>query len=272
MCDGDVRLDALAVRRKNEDDRVREVEASVRTPVAELQIFEWRAVLDTSQLPAHVTATCIPGGQLAPPSESPISRIPPLPSHCEWAGRKSVWEADFNKTGSNVLCVPPGAPCTIDVRYSATWTHNSQDYCPGCVVQLYYGMTDVFRTGVVEQGIISHRGTSSTAFIAPMQYGTYYVTQAISLDYKYVGGTHANTFENSLAVLRVQTPVSVVVRRLTWAQVCSARLSADSCAGTLPVELVEKVGELLTWELTSEMMNSEEQSAEQHQSDKCAVN
>jgi hypothetical protein len=148
------------------------------------------------------------------------------------------------------------------VKFSASWSHNSQDYCPGCVVQLYYGMTNVFRAGVVKRGIHRHSGTHSTAFAAPMQPGTYYVTQAISLDYNYVAGTHKNTFENSLAVLRVQTPVTVTTRRLAWAQVCSTRLSADSCAAMLPVELVDSVGELLTWEFVSQLMNEEQQQEE----------
>lgn len=168
----------------------------------------------------------------------------------------------MNKTGSNVLCVPPGAPCTIEVKYRAFWRRNAQDYCPGCVVQLYYGMTDVFRTGVVERGIRQHRGTSSTAFTAPRLPGTYYVTQAISLDYHYVAGAHANTFENSLAVVRVQTPVTITARRLAWAQVCSARLSADSCAATLPVELVVSVGELLSWEFVSALLDDEQRQEE----------
>ena len=257
-CDAGVRLDALAVRRKSEDDRARETGAAVRAPLAELEADEWRPVIDTSQLPARVTATCIPGGQPAPPVNGPVPRIPPRPSHCVWAGRESTWEADLNKTGSNVLCVPPGAPCTIEVKYSTFWRRNAQDYCPGCVVQLYYGMTDVFRTGVVEHGIHQHRGTSSTAFTAPQRPGTYYVTQAISLDYHYVAGTHANTFENSLAVVRVQTPVTIMARRLAWAQVCSARLSIDSCAAMLPVELVASVGELLSWEFVVALMDDEQ--------------
>eukprot|EP01043_Picozoa_sp_COSAG02_P021922 COSAG02_NODE_1125_length_14435_cov_97.039411_5_plen_366_part_00 len=248
-CDSDVRLDAWAVRCKNDEERTCEED-------------EWRPVIDTSQLPAKVTATCIPGGQAAPPVDGPVPRIPPRPSRCVWAGRKSVWEADLNKTGSNVLCVPPGARCTIDVKFSASWSHNSQDYCPGCVVQLYYGMTDVFRAGVVERGIHRHSGTHSTTFAAPTQLGTYYVTQAISLDYNYVAGTHANTFENSLAVVRVQTPVTVTTRRLAWAQVCSTRLSTNSCAAMLPVELVDSVGELLTWEFVSQLMNEEQKQEE----------
>jgi hypothetical protein len=142
-CDGGVRLDALAVRRRSEVDRAREAaaapgDAAARPPVSELETDEWRPVLDTSQLPATVTATCIPGGQPSPVpvNDGPIPRIPARPSHCMWAGRKSVWEADLNGTGSHVLCVPPGAACTIDLSFQASWSRNSQDYCPGCVVQV----------------------------------------------------------------------------------------------------------------------------------------
>jgi hypothetical protein len=124
----------------------------------------------------------------------------------------------------------------------------------------------VFRTGVVKSGIHRHSGKSSTSFTAPSEKGTYYITQAISLDYDYVSGTHPNTFENSLAVLRVQTPVTVVARRLAWAEVCNARLSADSGAAALPMELIEQIGLTLEWPFVAGLMSEERQQAEIKQS------
>ena len=61
-----------------------------------------------------------------------------------------------------MFAVGPGESCSIDLSFEARWRYNSKDYCPGCVVQLYYGMNGVFSTGVVEHGIHDHRGNSST--------------------------------------------------------------------------------------------------------------
>ena len=159
----------------------------------------------------------------------------------------------------------PGAGCTIDVKYTAAWRHNANDYCPGCVVQLYYGLTDIFRTGVVKSGIRNHSGKSSTSFVAPVKMGTYYITQAISLDYNYVGGTHPNTFANSLAVIRVQNPVTVTHRRLAWAATGNSRLVGDAAVGVLPMEIIDQVGELVDWERVCSALTPEQIEAEVRQ-------
>ena len=99
--------------------------------------------------------------------------------------------SDFNGRGNTrVVLVRPGEPCSLSVRYHARWQYNSSDYCPGCIVQLYYGLghpRDVphaFSTGVVEHGIHNHRGTSTSSFDAPRAPGVYYITQTIDLQYR----------------------------------------------------------------------------------------
>lgn len=184
--------------------------------------LEYRTILDITQLPANVPVTYIPGG-LSVPSDLPINPIfhstmsvRDLPTgDGEWAGRRfrmSVLEFNGRRfpgkitddpSETRVFPVLPGQPCSIRVRYRATWRYNSNDYCPGCIVQLYYGMYNTFSTGVVEHGIHDHDGESSTLFTAPTVPGLYYITQEISLQYNYVPVHHGNHPRNSIAVLRV---------------------------------------------------------------------
>jgi hypothetical protein len=46
-------------------------------------------------------------------------------------------------------------------------------YCPGCVVQLYYGLGGVFSEGVVKSGIRRHSGRSTHTFAAPSEPGVH---------------------------------------------------------------------------------------------------
>ena len=154
-----------------------------------------RQVLDASQLPTTVPATFMPRG--APPPRLPppagTGALAVMPSGAgEWEGRRCSWEVtDFNgHANTRVVLVRPGDPCSISVRYHATWDYNSSDYCPGCIVQLYFGLghpQDVphaFSTGVVEHGIHEHRGVSTSTFDAPRTPGVYYITQTIGLDFR----------------------------------------------------------------------------------------
>uniref|UniRef100_A0A7S2N2F2 F5/8 type C domain-containing protein n=1 Tax=Haptolina brevifila TaxID=156173 RepID=A0A7S2N2F2_9EUKA len=147
---------------------------------------ERRDVINTSQLPAQLPATSMPHGAppAVPPHAEPCYAIARMPTgQCSWAGRQMAWtvEAFNGQRNTNAIAVRPGEACVIEVLCETTWRYNSSDYCPGCIVQLYYGLTDVFSTGVVERGIHGERVRNRTSFTAPMAPGVYYITQQISL-------------------------------------------------------------------------------------------
>lgn len=75
-----------------------------------------------------------------------------------WCGRTWKWTIhNFNGDTSNVSqikTVEPGQSCNLDVSVSDVTFHNpTGNYCPGCIVQLYFGMRDVFSKGVIEYGL-----------------------------------------------------------------------------------------------------------------------
>jgi len=99
----------------------------------------------------------------------------------------------------------PGADIKLSVQWRTEWKYNSGDYCPGCVVQLYYGMGNIFRRGVVQHGLRTGQdGTDVVAFKGPAVPGLYYVRQEISLQYNYVDGQSSNKPLDAIAVIRVR--------------------------------------------------------------------
>jgi len=181
--------------------------------------MEYRKVIDVNQLPSKVALTSIPGGHALP--ENPSGIIVGHPQHRygvlhipkqdhEWCGRKMKWSVEkFNNVAvdddSRIFAVHPGQECHIEVAYQTRWRYNPQDYCPGCIVQLYYGMANVFCVGVIEHGIHRHQGNNSKTFTAPSVPGLYYITQSISMQYNFVDnlGCHTNSPSNAFAVVRV---------------------------------------------------------------------
>jgi len=174
---------------------------------------EYRPIVDVNQLPACIPLTYIPGGTHPPPTaERPLNSfgVIAIPTgQCEWAGRKMNWKVlEFNgnsnlKRQQRVFAVTSGTNCSIKVEYRTIWNYNRNDYCPGCVVQLYYGLDSVFSKGVIERGISNQSGESHSHFKAPILPGLYYITQSVSLMYHFVTVNHPNRSENSIAVIRV---------------------------------------------------------------------
>lgn len=184
--------------------------------------MDYREVIDVNQLPSKVTLTSIPGGHAPPENPSGIIvGYPQQPQRLygvlhnpkedhEWCGRKMKWSVEkFNNIvvddDNRIFAVHPGQECHIEVAYQARWRYNAQDYCPGCIVQLYYGMANVFCVGVIEHGIQHHQGNNSKTFTAPSVPGLYYITQSISLEYHFVDNLRKqiNSPSNAFAAVRV---------------------------------------------------------------------
>lgn len=126
-----------------------------------------------------------------------------------WEARHFIYEhVSLNKAG-NSLEVEPGATVTVDLDW-ATQTDNSSDYCPGCIIQGYYGIKDVFSKCYISNLMPPNfywgdSGHDSYTFKAPETPGIYYITNRFTLDYdcKEDPGQHENSIENALAVIRV---------------------------------------------------------------------
>ena len=108
--------------------------------------------------------------------------------------------------GGNTITVEPGASITFST--AGTYTHTS-GYCPGCIVQFYARMNDVFNLCLLNSGTQGGGSFSgSTTFTAPTTPGTYYVNPTGSLQYECVDSKSVSTtFDSStLATIVVGSP------------------------------------------------------------------
>eukprot|EP01124_Arcella_intermedia_P011146 TRINITY_DN17602_c0_g1_i1.p1 TRINITY_DN17602_c0_g1~~TRINITY_DN17602_c0_g1_i1.p1 ORF type:complete len:427 (-),score=90.10 TRINITY_DN17602_c0_g1_i1:51-1331(-) len=134
----------------------------------------------------------------------PAVEVPKPDAIAEWYGRKCKFSnVAFNGVPSTSVVVLPNAPLQLSFDYSAHWNYNSHHYCPGCVVQLYYGMATFWSKGFVKRGVHQHKGKEKYTFNAPSSPGYYYITMNISLMYDYMRVYHNNTPENAFALVHV---------------------------------------------------------------------
>ena len=129
-----------------------------------------------------------------------------LPITQSYAGRTVTYTSVSLNDGGNTITVEPGASITFST--AGTYTHTS-GYCPGCIVQFYARMNDVFNLCLLNSG--THDGGSfsgSTTFTAPTTPGTYYVNPTGSLQYECVDSKSVSTtFDSStLATIVVGSP------------------------------------------------------------------
>eukprot|EP01125_Pyxidicula_operculata_P012122 TRINITY_DN397_c0_g2_i1.p1 TRINITY_DN397_c0_g2~~TRINITY_DN397_c0_g2_i1.p1 ORF type:complete len:518 (-),score=103.63 TRINITY_DN397_c0_g2_i1:55-1608(-) len=130
--------------------------------------------------------------------------IPPSPKIVEWEGRKCCFSnVKLNDKSTTGISVFPDTQLELKFDYHAYWDHNQKDYCPGCVVQFYYGIGSLWSNGFVEHGISSHKGSQHKLFKAPSIPGVYYITFALSLHYYYIPTTHKNYHTDAFAVIKV---------------------------------------------------------------------
>lgn len=124
----------------------------------------------------------------------------------------------------------------LHFRFLQNWSYNRNDYCPGCVVQVYIGMRNGgslykfcdfnnlvyvyqslshqkcfipyvgFSAGFISHGIRQQPASDfSCKFNIDQNHlpGPYYVTQQISLMYNFIKVTHENDFEHAIALVHV---------------------------------------------------------------------
>lgn len=126
-----------------------------------------------------------------------------------WEGRHFIYQnVHLNRQG-NFLEVYPGDDLTIELDWEIR-TDNKDGFCPGCIVQAYYGIKDVFSKCYISDGMppAYYRGDSgheNYTFKAPKEPGIYYITHRLTLDYycKEEAAAHSNGMQEALAVIRV---------------------------------------------------------------------
>eukprot|EP00039_Didymoeca_costata_P010118 m.135567 g.135567 ORF g.135567 m.135567 type:complete len:438 (-) comp14713_c0_seq16:114-1427(-) len=161
-------------------------------------------VKDATHLPATVAANYVHAQQKALPWDGKPLIKPELPKNYDWCGREVFWNTvDINGEG-NCAIVAPRSLITISVDYETKWEFNPNDYCPDSIVQLYYGMANRIRRGLIQRGIHNCRGQDIATYKAPLLPGIYYIKPAISLQDGFVPGSCQNDPNQAIAVIRVR--------------------------------------------------------------------
>jgi MYXO-CTERM domain-containing protein len=114
----------------------------------------------------------------------------------------------INGTGNNVVDAVAGSAVTATVNYSLTVP--SEPYCPGCVVQLYFGLagaspsgSNCYYDGGLGQGVTAS-GAISVSLSAPTVPGIYFFHDGVNLDYQcYTNWQFANSEANAIGALVV---------------------------------------------------------------------
>jgi len=127
-----------------------------------------------------------------------------------WNGRHFDWRNVKLNGKDNAVVVSPGSQVQIEFEYQVEWNYDGSAYCPGCVVQLYFGLGQPSSGGFsvgLENGLRTMRTGKQhkSTFTAPAVPGVYYITSSISLDYNFQADVkHSNDLENALAVVVVE--------------------------------------------------------------------
>lgn len=134
---------------------------------------------------------------------------PPAVKKIQYATREITFsEVTINGKQTTYLAVQKGETVNITTTVSAK---KNGDYCPGCIVQVYWGIHGY--TSVCAKsfgGYQFRRKKSKHTFKAPMKDGIYYITMGGSLEYscKNNNDRPACSPENAFAVLKVGNPSS----------------------------------------------------------------
>lgn len=173
------------------------------------------------------------------------------PRLVEWEHRKVYYDViEFNKIASTRLLLPCnyGKPMEFYLSFRTEW--DGTGYCPGCVVQVYLGMTDRFSVGLLQYFSIGTSMIKSFNLTPPPEPGIYYITQRISLDYNFIPGMHSSNLNDAVAELIVLPRSSELLRifsllpseaKSTMVSVKIMAKRKDCVWNRLPVELVDGI-------------------------------
>ncbi len=132
---------------------------------------------------------------------------PPSVKKINYATRELTFsDVTMNGQKTTYLAVQKGATVKIKTRIASK---KNGDYCPGCIVQIYWGIRDY--TSVCAKsyyGYEFNKKKSTHKFTAPMKDGIYYITMGGSLEYSCKNNKLRPrcSAENAFAVLKVGNP------------------------------------------------------------------
>ena len=135
--------------------------------------------------------------------------IPPIVKKINYAHREVTFSnVTMNGKKTTYLAVEKGAKVTINTRIQSK---RNGDYCPGCIVQIYWGIRDY--TSVCAKsfgGYIFTKKKSEHTFTAPMKDGIYYITTGGTLEYSCKNNNQRPrcSADYAFAVLKVGNPDS----------------------------------------------------------------
>ncbi len=133
--------------------------------------------------------------------------IPPAIKTMDYANRELTFsEVTMNGKETTYLEVAKGETVKIKTRIES---QRAGDYCPGCIVQIYWGIRDY--TSVCAKSFGGYRFTkkrSKHTFKAPMKDGIYYITMGGTLEYSCKNNNQRPRCESdyAFAVLKVGNP------------------------------------------------------------------
>lgn len=124
-----------------------------------------------------------------------------------WANRHvSFSNVRVNGDTAREITVDAGSQYTVSFDWRLA-VDNSTIYCPGCIVQFYYGVQDngskCYTSRVMGPGA-SASGSTSNTFTAPTQPGSYYINHTKTLEYSCVNKNLGRDPSNALAVINVR--------------------------------------------------------------------
>lgn len=132
---------------------------------------------------------------------------PPSVKKINYADRELTFsDVTINGQETTYLAVEKGATVKIKTRIQSK---RIGDYCPGCIVQIYWGIRDY--TSVCAKSFGGYRFTkkkSKHTFKAPMKDGIYYITMGGTLEYSCKNNNQRPrcAAEYAFAVLKVGNP------------------------------------------------------------------
>lgn len=179
-----------------------------------------KLVLNATQLPAAVPVVeCGPHLEPFHPSAGQIVPLAMAPEmDTEWKNRHVIFSnvklrlkdnLDAPQPCENYILAYPGQEILIlSAHFRCAWRRQASDYCPGCVIQWYFGLNSAnLCVNLVEHYVNGKRGKlteSPITFKAPSTPGIYYLTTAITLDYSFQPNRKFdNKPHNSIAAIQV---------------------------------------------------------------------
>ena len=124
-----------------------------------------------------------------------------------WAGR-NVKYSNITVNGQPVreVTASPGDNVAVSMDWALSVT-NGDIYCPGCIVQFYMGVQNhdntCYASRVMGPGSTGS-GSLTYNFVAPNEPGTYFVNNALTLEYSCIAKNVGNDPNNAFAVINVK--------------------------------------------------------------------